>query len=382
MPHKFALVTAAALAALSTAALSPARSQQPIRIASTLPLTGNAAAFGQIARNGAELAVAEANAAGGVLGRPVALEVQDNRCNPSEAVKVATQMLSDKGYAAMFDGLCSSVILAIMPVVQRNEVPFMVATASATTISEMSGVGGNKWTFKFNPTDLTMAKAMVDWLNKAGMADRVAFLGEDTDFGRSGSDGFTRALAGIGKKLASEDYYQQGTADFSAVLTKLRATKPSVVALYGLSADQQNIIKQMAAFGLKLPLTGRLQTDVMPKEALSSGFLDGTTSVQPYSAELDTAENKAFVAAFTKKYGGAPNSIAYSAYESMKTLLDAIRRAGSTDHAAIREALVKTKFPSMLGGDIEFDNHNLAHNYAVILMIKGGKASVVGVSKT
>jgi branched-chain amino acid transport system substrate-binding protein len=376
-------VSGLAVAAFAAADL-PALAQQtqPIRIASTLPLTGGAAGFGEAARWGAEMAIKEINAAGGIGGRAVEVEFQDNRCNPAEGVKVATDMLSSKRYVAMFDGLCSSVILAIMPVAERAQIPLMVATASATAISDKSGAGGNQWTFKFNPSDATLAAAMVGWLDKQGQADKIAFLGEDTDFGRSGSQGFDMALKKISKTLASEDYYQQGTADFSATLTKLRALRPQVLALYSLSADQLNIVQQMQGLNLKVPLTGRVQTDAVPKELLASGALDGSSSVQPYSAEIDTPANQAFVKAFTAAYGKEPNSISYSAYEAMRTLVDAIKRAPSAEPAAIREAITKTKFPSMLGGDIEFDANNLAHNFAVILRIEGGRARVVGVSKT
>lgn len=382
MTIKASITAMAAGALLAAVTASTALAQNTIKIAATLPLTGNAATFGQFAKNGADLAVAEMNAAGGAMGKTFAVDIQDNRCNPAEAVKIVTQMASDPSYVAMFDGLCSSVILAAMPVVARSEIPFVVATASATSISDQSGVGGNKWTFKFNPTDDTMAKAMVDWLVKANLGEKIAFLGEDTDFGRSGSGGFKNALSALGKKLIIEDYYQQGTADFSAALTKLKAAQPSAIALYSLSSDQLNIINQMQTFDIRAPLTGRLQTDVMPKEVLAAGRLDGTTSVQPYSPEIDTPENKGFVAAYTAKYGNAPNSIAYSAYEAMRVLCDAIKRAGSTDRAKIREALLKTKYPSLLGGFVEFDDHNLAHNFAVILRIDSGVAKVVGVSKT
>jgi ABC-type branched-chain amino acid transport systems, periplasmic component len=79
--------------------------------------------FGQHSRWGAELAAAEANAKGGVLGRKVEIDFQDNRCNPAEAVKSVTQMLAEKKYVAIFDGLCSSAALAIMPLVERAGIP-------------------------------------------------------------------------------------------------------------------------------------------------------------------------------------------------------------------------------------------------------------------
>jgi branched-chain amino acid transport system substrate-binding protein len=74
--------------------------------------------------------------------------------------------------------------------------------------------------------------------------------------------------------------------------------------------------------------------------------------------------------------------VGFESYESIKILIDAIRRAGSTDPTAIRDALKSTKFQSMLGTVLEFDDHNLVHNNAVILTIKGGKVVVVGMSKT
>ena len=268
-----------------------------------------------------------------------------------------------------------------MPIVAREQVPLIV-TASATSISDQSEVGGNDWTFKITPTDASMAKAVVDWLDKEGAAGRIAFLGEATDFGRAGLDGFVQALATKSKKLFSEDLYQQGTADFSSVLAKINAQKPSALALYAQSADQQNIVSQMAAYGVRVPLTGKLQTDVMPKEVLASGLLDGSTAVQPYASEIDTPINNAFVAAYMQKAGSPPNSVPYSSYEAMRVLLDSIGRAKAVDRAAVRDAMKATKLPSVLGGVIEFDDHHLAHDSAVILRIEGGKARVVGLSKT
>jgi len=130
------------------------------------------------------------------------------------------------------------------------------------------------------------------------------------------------------------------------------------------------------------PLTGRVLVDQVPKEIMESGFLDGTTSVQPYDPSVDTPANRAFVEKFRKTHDVPPILISFESYEATKVLIDAIRRAGSADPGAIRDALATTKLPSMLGTTIEFDANNLAHNYAVILTIKGGKVVVLGLSKT
>lgn len=374
-------IAAAALAVLASTAFAQTPTG-PIIIGASTPLTGGVSHFGQHARWGAELAVEEANAKGGVLGRKIEIDFQDNRCNPAEAVKSVTQMLATKKYAAIFDGLCSSVALAIMPLVERAGVPFIVANASATSIAEKSGVGGNKWTFKVNPTDASMLDALVSWLDSNGKAGNIAYLGEDTDFGRAGSAGLELALKKRDRKLVMADYFQKGAADFTSVLTKLKARKPDLLALYAIDADFQNVIKQWYSLGGGIPLTGRVLVDQVPKEIMASGFLDGTTSVQPYDPSVDTAANKVFVEAFTKRYNVAPMLISFESYETINILIDAIKRSGDASPAAIRDALEKTKYQSILGPVLEFDSNNLIHNNAIIFTIKDGKVTIVGMSKT
>ena len=374
-------IAVAAVAALAFSVFARAQ-EGPIMIGSSIPLTGGVATFGQHSRWGSELAIAEANAKGGVLGRKLEIDFQDNRCNPAEAVKSVTQMLAEKKYVAILDGLCSSVVLAIMPLVERAGVPLVVANASATSIAERSGVGGNKWTFKVNPTDASMLDALIGWLDKDGKANNIAFLGEDTDFGRAGSTGLENALKKRNLKLATVDFFQKGAPDFTPVFTKIKAKKPAMLALYAVDADFQNAMRQWYSLGGGVPLTGRVLVDQVPKEIMDSGFLDGTTSVQPYDPSVDTPGNRAFVEAFKKLHNVPPILVSFEAYEATKVLIDAIRRAGTTNPAAVRDALVTTKLPSMLGTTIEFDDHNLAHNNAIILIIKGGKVVIVGMSKT
>lgn len=375
------IIAGAAVVALAFSVLARAQ-EGPIMIGSSIPLTGGVATFGQHSRWGSELAVVEANAKGGVLGRKLEIDFQDNRCNPAEAVKSVTQMLAEKKYVAILDGLCSSVVLAIMPLVERAGVPLVVANASATSIAERSGVGGNKWTFKVNPTDASMLDALIGWLDKDGKANNIAFLGEDTDFGRAGSTGLENALKKRNLKLATVDFFQKGAPDFTPVFTKIKAKKPALLALYAVDADFQNAMRQWYSLGGGIPLTGRVLVDQVPREIMDSGFLDGTTSVQPYDPSVDTSGNRAFVEAFKKLHNVPPILVSFEAYEATKVLIDAIRRAGSTSPAAVRDALVTTKLPSILGTIIEFDDHNLAHNNAIILTIKGGKVVVVGMSKT
>ena len=108
-------------------AWSQAGQKKPLVLGLTMDASGQYAASGMDERLGAMMAIKEINAKGGVLGRKIEIDFQDNRCNPAEAVKSVTQMLSEKKYVAIHDGLCSSVALAIMPLVERAGIPFVVA---------------------------------------------------------------------------------------------------------------------------------------------------------------------------------------------------------------------------------------------------------------
>jgi branched-chain amino acid transport system substrate-binding protein len=377
----FGLLAGALLVQLCCAA---AWAEEPVRIGASIPLTGTAAFFGQHSRWGTELAVEEANAAGGVLGRQIEVDFQDNRCNPTEAVKSVSQMLSDKQDVAILDGLCSSAILAIMPLVERSEVPLIVANGTATAIVEKSGVGGNKWTFKVNPSDGSLAIALAAYLveHEKDKAANIALLGEDTDFGRGGAQALNAALDRFGMKLVSSDFYQQGTSDFTAVFTKIRAEKPALIAVYSVGADFQNIVRQFVSFDVGIPLTGRILTDLVPPEILQSGALDGTIVVQPYTPDVDTPAAHAFLNAFQKKFNAPPNVLSRESYEATRVLIDAIKRAGKVDPAAVRDALATTDIKSMMGTELRFDDHNLAHDDAVIITVKDGKLAIAALNKT
>jgi branched-chain amino acid transport system substrate-binding protein len=362
-----------------------AAAEEPIRIGASEPMTGTAAVFGEHAKWGADLALSEINAAGGVLGRKLELVVEDNRCNPAEAAKVATKLLDENKVTALLGALCSSATLATMPLVARAQVPFVVSISTAATIAQQSGVGGNPWVFKINPADDTMAQAMVDHLKKEGVKT-LAYMAEDTDYGRGGVQGFADAAAKAGMKSLSPEFFPQSTPDFSILLAKIESQKPDRIVGFFLRSDNDNIMRQVEAMQLKIPFTGRidLHSAVMAvsPDFLKAGGLDHTSAINPYQPDWDDAKNLAFVAKFKQATGQAPLQMGLYEYEAVQVLVDAIKRAGSTDPKALVVALKATKFPSILGATYEFDDHNLAHNNALIQAIEGGQIKVIELSKT
>ena len=373
-----------AAAGLATSLLAvPASAQETIKIGVSLPITGPVAYGGLQERRGLDLALDEINKAGGVLGKQIELIYEDNQCNPSLGVTVANRLIQD-GVPAQIGAQCSSVVLATMPIFQRAEIPLVTGIASNPTISEKAGVGGNPWVFRLNPSDRELAVADVKYLQSSTDIKKIAIMAENTDYGRGGADAFAAAAEANGLEIVSTDYYPIGNPDFSTIITRLKNNGAQAVAVYQAPADNVNFAKQALAQGLNLPMTGKMNFDGdVVSQLIEQGAYDGSSTAYPYSPAVDLPENKAFVDKITAAYGETATYETFAGYEELNILAKAIERAGSTDPSAIRDALTKTEYPSIMGGTVKFDDHNQAHNKAVVIAItKDRKVEVQSVFPT
>lgn len=373
---KFGTVLLAALLAWPAAAQTNA----PIRIGLSTALSGPAAYTGQQDRWGAEMAVKEINAAGGVLGRPLQLEVQDNACNPAQAAQSAQRLIADN-VTVLMGGLCSSATLAIMPIAKRQGLPFLVPISSAGAITDQSGVGGNEWTFRTAQPDPGLARALVNFLIKNGKTKTIAIVAEDSDYGRGAAATFEKAAVAAGMSIISTDYTPLGTPDFTSTLTRLRSQRPDAVAVYVQGADTANLLRQYAASGLRSRITGRVQFGDFPETLTSSGVLDGMVVAIPYDPRAQTVANQRFVQQFTDAFKAAPMQHSFNSYEGTNIVADAIRRAGSTEPEAIRKALETVKYRSALDADLTFDDHHQAYNNAVVMGVVDKQVRVISLEK-
>lgn len=354
----------------------------PIVIGLSSPQTGGAAYLGQHQRWGAELAINEINAAGGAIGQQLELSVQDNQCNPTQGATSAEQLISVGKVSAIVGALCSSATLSIMPIIEKAKIPLVVETSTSPKITEQAGVGGNTWTFRINPSDSELAVGLARFLIADGKIKKVAFAGEDTDYGRGGHSALKTVLEKNGIEVGDGDFFGRDTQDFSAFLARMASEKPDAIALYLNGADELNFLRQYRASGLSVPLTGRVEFSELQEGIVESGAINGATSVYPYSEQIPAGENAAFVETFKKKFGELPNTQSYEAYTAIKLVADAIERAKSSEPAKIRDALESATYKATLGDVLKFDDHHQAHPSAVILQIENGKVVVKGLFNT
>jgi len=349
-----------------------------IKIGFPGPITGNLGFLGEHMKWGAQLAADEINTSGGLLGgKKIKIIMGDSKCAPAESVSVVERLISQEKVDVLLGDICSGATLADMPIAKREGRPMLVTISSHPAISEKSGVGGNPWVFRTSPTD-----AIIGALGGKGVLDQgfksVAFIAEDTDYGRAGVESMRQVLKGK-VNITSTDFTAADQTDFLSVLTRLRSQKPEAIAIYLLDRQLFNFMKQYQQFKLKMPLVGRpplgsgLVTDLV-----NSGDFNGSWTVFQYLDSYDSKENTAFVASYKKAYGQRPHFAGFAMYEGIQIIAEAIKSAGSTDPEKVREALKNIKYDSILG-KIAFDDHHQAHNSILKMTIIDGKLKVTGV---
>jgi branched-chain amino acid transport system substrate-binding protein len=371
------IVTASAVAATSR---TTTRTATPILLGMATPLSGPLTFNGNEELRGANLAVAQLNAKGGVLGHPINLVTEDDACNPTDAVTAGNKLL-DQHPLLMFGFHCSSATLAGMPLVERAQVPMINGISTNPNIAAQSGVGGNKWVFTLTPTDATFATALVRFFRLQKVRS-VAIVAENTDYGRGGAEAMRVRARSFGIDVTSTNYYTQGTSDFSSLLAGIKSQGPQRVAFWGLGADDANFARQFAQTfqGTNTLLSGRPQLTGPDGPVVQTGALNGATSVAQYDFNIKTPANKAFVAAYNKKYGTVPITQSFEGYQEVMLAAAAIKKAKKLTPLAVRNALATIRFKSMLAppkhATLHFDKYQQAHDRAAISMVHGNKVGL------
>ena len=350
-------------------------SAQTILVGLGSPSTGPAAAPAVWQRWGVDIAVDEINAKGGVLGRKVEVRAYDNRCNPSEAVNAANRLVEDK-VVAILGMHCSSATLAAMPIVAQAGVPLIEGIASSPKITDLSGAGGNDWTFRINPSDQDMMDALGIYLSKNSALKKFALLGEDTDFGRGGAAAFANVARQDGLEIISTDFHPQNLADFTPLLTRIRQSRPDAIALFQLAGDQANLLRNAMQLGLHIPYAGRFDPGGNNATIIAAGGMENSITAWTYSTAIDTPANKYLVGETEKRFKAQPLLQTWAGYDTMRLVAQAIQEAGSAEPAKIRDVLKKIKFTNAMGQQVAFDDHNQGGRTVLIEKIADKKVEV------
>jgi branched-chain amino acid transport system substrate-binding protein len=352
---------------------------ETIKLGIVAPMSGPNARYGAFSMHGAELAVKDINAAGGIDGRKIELFNADSQGTPVEGVSATRRLIDEDEVDYIIGDVSSSVTLAMQPVAEDAGVLLLNAASSNPKITYGAGVGGYKWTFRNYPTDENRAFVVAKYASEQRHFSKFAVLSVDSDYGRSAIEFTKKYLPEFKGEILSEDYYKEGEVDFRSVLAKIRDNGAQAIIMYGLADTTPIVARQMVEIGLAGKVTlignGEFNTEKTIKSAPTA--LEGAVEAAAWLPAFDSPESKAFVEKFTTEYKEAPNNHAYVHWDTVNLLAKAIHEAGSADREKVRDALSKIKYKSPVG-DVTFDDHNQARLPMILLQIENGKPSIKG----
>lgn len=347
-----------------------------IKIGVVYELTGNTASFGTAAANGAKLAFKEINANGGVLGKQIQIIVADNKGEPSESSNAMTKVISQDKVTAVTGFTTSSNAIAGSTVAEANKIPFVAAAATnpKVTLDENSGKVKD-YTFRvcfIDPFQGTVGANFV--LNSLKAKNAAVMIDNSSDYSKGLSKFFKDAFIKGGGNIAIEEAYLQNDQDFKTVLTKIKAANPDIIYVPGYYGEVGKIIKQAREIGITVPFIGGDGWD-SPKLAEIAGAdaLNNSYFTNHYSVEDSSSKSKAFLDTFQKEYGQVPDAMAVLGYDAAYALVDAIKRANSTEPEKIREALANTRDFQGVTGSLTLNDTHDAIKSAVIIEMKNGR---------
>ena len=360
------------LFALGTPAL---RAADPIKIGEYASITGKEASLGQSSHQGTVLAVETINAAGGVLGRPLELISEDTQSKPGESGTAVRKLISRDKVVAILGEVASSRSLEGAPVCQLAKVPMISPASTNPKVTEI----GN-YIFRVCFIDPFQGSVMAKFALGTLKARRVAILSSASAAYSVGlAKYFKEAILAGGGTIVAEPKYSEGDKDFKAQLTAIKAAGPDAIFSPGYYNEGALIVKQARDLGISVPVFGGDSWEAEALMDLGGEAVEGAFLCSHYSPQDPSPRVQDFVAAYRKRWGDgyAPDSNASLGYDSVLVLADAIRRAGSADRTAIRNALAATKNFAAVTGTITINEKRDASKSAVIITVKHGRFEYV-----
>lgn len=350
--------------------LSSAQAADPIKIGMITTLSTKAGYLGEDIRDGFKLAIEQGK---GTLGSfPVELLVEDDGRKPEKGRQIAERFMK-RDKAQILTGIVfSNVAMAVVPKIVRSGAFYISPNAGP---SKLAGKGCDKNYFNVAWQNDNLHEAVGKYVTEQGFKN-VYMLAPNYPAGKDALAGFKRFYnAGI----AGEVYTTLGQSDYAAELASLRAAKPDAVYFFLPGGMGINFIKQYAQAGLNksTPLFGpAFSFDERILKAVGDAAV-GVVNGSQWSADLDTPENNAFVAAFRTAYGRTPTLYASQGYDAALLIGSALKSVNGDVNKAdeFRAALEKADFPTVRGNFSFGKNHHPVQDIYVREVVKDGQGN-------
>jgi branched-chain amino acid transport system substrate-binding protein len=318
--------------------------QADVKIGLNVPLTGFAAADGKSALEGAKLAVAQANAAGGINGENIELVIYDDQASPKEAAPIATKLIEKDKVAVAVSGSYSAPTRAAAPIFQNAKVPYVVAYSIHPDVTTTGD-----YMFRASTMGEVQGRAGAKLIGETLKKKNVALITLKNDFGQALASGFKEGAPKFGIKVTGEYEYGMSDRQFGPMISSLKADNPEAIYATGYFFTAGPLVSQLRAAGITAPIIGQEGYDSEKFIEIAGAAAEGvyvTTSLDRDSASPVT---KAYLADFRKAVGSGSDMVAASTYSATYVAIEAMKKAGVSNREAIRNAIASGTFETPIG---------------------------------
>ncbi|HZQ72638.1 MAG TPA: ABC transporter substrate-binding protein [Burkholderiales bacterium] len=330
--------------ALAIAVFMGAAQAQAIKIGVITDKVGPAKPYAEPVTDGIVFGASEINAKGGVLGRKIELQIEDDQGKPDVSATMARKLVEDGAVFILSVSLTPATQQA-QTVTLATKTPQLTPSNSGDTLTTQID---NPYFWQTGPLGSTQIATLLSYA-RAKNYKRVALVSDNSDLGQLLAKFFRIGLEKAGIEVASEELIPRGATSADAQMQKVRAAKPQALVSAGvLTAENVLMLKSFRQLGINVPVLGSYNLSVPVYMSVAQGLMDGVTFVDAY--DPDKPEIKQFVAAYKKANGKEPYNLNGYGYDGIHLVADAIRRAGSTDKEKIRAAMQATRdFHGIMG---------------------------------
>lgn len=325
--------------------------------------------LGKQAVQAAEIAVDMVNGSGGVLGgRKIKLVVYDDNYSGADGAAAAQRAIDQDGAKFLGGNFSSTVAMAIIPIARSEGALYVASMPKSADVSKT----GYQAAFMVNTT-ASEDKAALENLFQKVKPQTIAYIGENSDFGRQFGDTIRQLAEQVGGKVVFSDFYDTKQSDFNSAVTLARASRADTLITMGGIVEQTAIVVRTAREIGYRPRNVILGPGIMNKSVvkLAGDAAEGALSVDIYLPNFDNPLNKRFVAAYEAKYGSKPEKTEALSFETVWLIASAINKAGTLDVLTVAKTLRETEWESPRG-KVRFTKEGRVDASAVVLSIVGG----------
>jgi len=368
MKKRVVLKTLAACAV--AAGFGVAQAADTIKIANIVELSGPGTTSGTMFKNGAELAIKEINAAGGILGRKIEYTTEDTQTNPGVA-KGLTQKAVDNEVFAIFGPVYSGSIMVSQAESRRAGVPNFTGGEGAAVTQQ-----GNPYVFRTSFGQSVSFPKVARYIN--GKSKQLAIIYVNNDFGKGGRDTMKKLLDGSPTQIVADISTDQGQVDFSAAVLEAKRSNADALFAYVNEEESARLLRELRKQGWDKPIIG--ETTLTGQKVIELAGPAANGAVAHVGLTVEAPQLKAFGAKYLAAYGSASDHNGVKGYMGVYQLKAAIDRVGKLDREAVAKALHNTCYtakdnPGILM-DVCWDDKGDLDRESFMIEVRDGKGVV------